>query len=90
MSTDDGFSEACEELARSLVDAMLDSDEVFTVVGLILVDVGGTESDGEFWPDAQQVTFTDPEPAPERERPARERLQDWIARSGDLLEDDDR
>lgn len=102
MSDDGSFEEACQELARTLVDVMLASNDadMFTVVGVFLYDGGGTEfADGEYWPDAQHVTFTEVDPPvtftevdpPAPSRPARrERLQDWIDRSGDLLEDDDR
>lgn len=55
----------------------------FTVVGLILVDSPGVMEDGEYWPDAHEVTFTDPDPVPE---PARDRLQDWLERSGAVLD----
>lgn len=66
--------------------------EMFTLVGLIVFDMGDGESeDGEYWPDAQKVTFTEPEPDPEPVPPMlarRGRLQDWLDRSGEVLEVD--
>jgi hypothetical protein len=59
--------------------------------GLIIVGFLGethpmaARVDGEFWPDAHTMRFPKDEPAGEL---SRERLDDWLARSGTLLEDD--
>lgn len=91
----DAISVIIGELAQSFADVLApteDAAEMFTVVGMIVIDTDGIESeDGDYWPDAQKVTFTDPEPDPEPVPPMlarRDRLSDWLERSGEVLEVD--
>lgn len=53
-------------------------------------DLPGIVEDGEYWPDAHHVTFTEPEPAEPRLTAPRSRLQDWLDASGEVLDAADR
>jgi hypothetical protein len=75
-------SQRLRDIGASLAQTVMAMYAQGLADGRLLAEGLSIEADGEFWPDAQTVRFGD-----DKEASRRERLQDWLERSGDVLDE---